>query len=211
MGNECKYHLIGTQEELKNILQNEFSVEADVAEFCTTVFTMESETSQATQNADDFALWRMESVDSFATPFFKLRFSISFTEVGKEILEQLFLTLGTETIMGTTLSKIPFFLSAAVSLVKHSTYINDDECCPYFCAINFRLKHPSQPYMSVEELLPHSSTCNFLDKIHAGKWKCNCCQNDNCTATKEYFKEKINKLADRDVFEFANEWFRFKL
>lgn len=207
---EREYHLTGTPEELQNILQNEFSMEADVAKFAVAILTAEDAMSQV-QGFDDLALWYVrQKTESYATPFLDSRFSISFTEVGKDIIEQLFLQVGAGILTGTGLPIVPLVLSCIASIVKHGTYIKPDECCPYYCALKWRAEHPSQSLMSVRELIPKTTTCQYLDKIHEGHWSCPYCRDDKCEVTEEYFDTQIRKLADRDVFEFTGDLFYFK-
>lgn len=210
MTNEREYHLTGTPEELQNILQNEFFMDADMAKFAVAILIAEDEMNQA-QDFDDLALWYVrQKTEPYATPLLDSRFSISFTEVGKDIVEQLFLQFGAGMLTGTGLPIVPLVLSCIASIVKHSTYIKPDECCPYYCALKWRAEHPSQSLMSVQELIPKNETCQYLDKICEGQWVCPYCRADKCEVTEKYFDAQIRELADRDVFEFTGNLFYFK-
>lgn len=207
---EREYHLTGTPEELQNILQNEFSMEADMAKFAVAVLTTQDEMNE-TQDFEDLSLWYMgQKTEPYATPLLDSRFSISFTEVGKDIIEQLFLQIGAGILTGTGLPIVSLVLSCIASIVKHGTYIMPDECCPYYCALKWRTEHPSQSYMSVQELVPRTATCQYLDKIREGQWSCPYCRDDKCEVTNGYFDAQIRKLADRDVFEYSGDLFCFK-
>lgn len=210
MTEDRKYHLTGTLEELQNILQTEFSMEADVAKFTISILTVKDEMNQA-QDSDEMALWYVgQKTDPYATPFLDSRFSISFSEVGKDIMGQLFLQFGAGLLTGSGLPIVSFALSCIASLVKHSTYIKPDECCPYYCALKWRATHQSQSLMSVSDLIPKVTTCSYLDKIHEEQWSCPYCRDDKCEVTEKYFNTVIRRLADKDVFEFIGDLFRFK-
>jgi len=210
MGSEHEYHLTGTLEELQNILEDEFSMETDVAKFAVAVLTVKDDADQV-QSFDDLALWYMGQKEGpYAAPLFSSRFSVSFTEVGKEIIEQIFLQFAIGIVTGTGLPIVPVVLSCIAAIVRHGTRIKKDECCPYYCALKWQADHPAQSLMSVEALIPGSGTCKHLDKIQEGSWTCPYCRDDRCQVTAAYFEDRIHEMERREVFEFVGDHFHFK-
>lgn len=207
---EPEYHLSGTTEELQHILEQEFSMDSDVARFMVAVLTLTDDESH-TQN-EDLALWYMEQgAETYTTPLLNFRFSISFTEIKKELIERIFTEFAEGIMTNAGVPIVSLVLSCIMSIVKHSTRIKDDECCAYYCALKWRAEHPDQSLMSVKDIIPAAEeVCGHLDKIKDGKWKCSYCRDDTCQVIEAYFDTKIRNLASRDVFEFVGDRFRFK-
>ena len=208
----CIYKLTGTPDELRRLLHKEFSMDDDLALFFVTLLLTEGTQSAPSYDNSALALWYVNSnSENYKTPIFNSRYSISFTELGKNLGETIFLQIGS-ILDGADKFTASVIFSCLVALYKSSTHIESNECCVYYQAIKWKASHPSQEYFSVEDILPHGNEgyCLNLENINNGEWACHSCHNERCIAPKEMYCSILSDLVERKVLVRYNNLYRFE-
>lgn len=206
---EHTYRLEDTLENLQRILQSQFEMQADAAKFFVCLLVKDQK-----QNAEEedlqTELWYLEKHDRYTTPIFESRFSISFTELKKNMAELLFQQFGT-LIDDKEMINFSTILNCFLAVYRSGTIIQKRECCVYYQALNWKKMHASQEYFCVEEILPKNgeNVCEHLDYIRDKKWECNLCSKENCHANLENFSIILDGLCERNVFKKYNSMYRF--
>lgn len=202
------YHLNGSLLELQELLQEQFDMEEDVAKIAVCLLIKEQQAVNEF-NESEAALWYLEKREHYAAPIFKTRCSISLTDAGKALLEQLIVQFGGWLVDGDTLA-FSTILNCLVAVYRAGTYIKAEECCVYYQALGWKATHASLEYFKVDDILPHvDEGCTHLDYIQEGKWKCWFCQGENCAARSDSFRAILDGLCERKVFAEFNGMYRF--
>ncbi|MBD5472615.1 MAG: hypothetical protein HDR20_06890 [Lachnospiraceae bacterium] len=204
------YRLTGTFSELQELLQSQFAMEEKAARFSVCLLIMEQHQMVDELSETHTALWYLNRHEHFTTPVFKSRFSISLTDVKKNILDQIFIQFGGILIDGDTLA-FTTILNCLLVIYRSGTFIKKEECCVYYQALSWKATHASQEYFQVQDILPSvpENVCRHLDLIKEGKWKCYSCHEENCSATVESFSVILNELCERNVLKKYNNMYRF--
>lgn len=204
------YRITGTFSELQELLQSQFAMEEKAARFSVCLLIMEQQQIVDELSETYAALWYLNRNEHFATPVFKSRFSISLTDVKKNILDQIYIQFGGILIEGDALT-FTTILSCLLAIYRSGTFIKKEECCVYYQALSWKATHASQEYFHVKDILPSvpEGVCRNLDLIEEGKWKCYSCHGENCSATAESFSAILNELCERNVLKEYNNMYQF--
>ena len=204
------YRITGTFSELQELLQSRFAMEEKAARFSVCLLIMEQQQIVDELSETYAALWYLNRNEHFATPIFKSRFSISLTDVKKNILDQIYIQFGGILIEGDALT-FTTILSCLLAIYRSGTFIKKEECCVYYQALSWKATHASQEYFHVKDILPSvpEGVCRNLDLIEEGKWKCYSCHGENCSATAESFSVILNELCERNVLKEYNNMYQF--
>lgn len=205
------YQLTGTLSELQELLQDQFGMDQKAARFSVCLLIMDQQQFVDELNETHTSLWYLEKHEQFSTPVFKSRFSISFTDAKKNILDQLVVQFGGMLVDGDSFA-FSTVLSCLLAIYRSGTYIKDEECCVYYQALNWKVTHGKQEYFSVSDILPddQEGVCCHLDAIRDHKWRCNYCHSENCGVTENAFSEILDRLCERNVFKKYNKMYRFE-
>lgn len=192
---EYTYHIEGTFSKLQELMQSQFAMDQETAKFSVCLLIMDQQ--QFTKELDELhdSLWYLDKHEHFTTPVFKSRFSISFTDAKRNILDQLAVQFGGMLVDGDSFA-FSTILSCLLALYRSSTFIKDDECCTYYQALNWKATHGKQEYFRVSDILPvdPENVCSHLDFIKDQKWKCCFCHAEKCSATDETFSTMLERL-----------------
>lgn len=207
---EHTYHITGTVAELQEILQSQFNMDQETAKLAIYLLIVEQQQFVDDLEKTKTSLWYLNKDDHFAAHFFKTRFSISFTDAKKNILEQIAIQFAGILFDGDSFT-FSTILSCLLSLYRSGTYIKDNECCVYYQALKWEATHGGG-YFRFEDIFPHNQedVCCYLEYINTHKWSCSFCHGEKCDTTKQFFKETINSLRDRKVFKEFNGMYRFE-
>ncbi len=205
------YHLTGTLSELQEILQDQFGMDEKVSRFSVCLLIMDQQQFADELSEEHTSLWYLNKKDFFSTPLFKSRFSISFTDAKKNILDQLAIQFAGMIIDGDSFAYSTVF-GCLLALYRSGTYIKDEECCVYYQALNWKLTHGRQEYFRVSDIMPDckEDICCYLEFIKDHKWRCNKCCAENCEATESWFTEILDRLCERNVLKEYNKMYRFE-
>lgn len=208
---EHTYHLTGTLSELQELLQNQFDMDEKTARFSVSLLIMDQQQFVDELEETHTSLWYLDKHDHFATPIFKSRFSISFTDAKKNILDQLVIQFGGMLVDGDAFA-FSTVLSCLLALYRSGTYIKDEECCVYYRALNWKATHGRQEYFRVADILPDNQegVCCHLEYIKDHRWKCDFCHTEKCNITEDIFSKILDVLCERNVFKEYNGMYRFE-
>lgn len=201
-----KYTLDGTKEEIEKILQTQFNFDKKLSEFYFYMLLPYQEIQKENLGDEIPDLFYLSEKNIYATPVFKTRFSISFSDIEKDLLILIFMQ-ASELLITKDFNVFSIIIECLIWLFRNGTRIQDHECCPYYQAIKWKSIHRNSDYFSVKDIMPISddNTCIYLDCINDKKWKCDKCQKDSCTASKEHFIDILNELCKRKVFVESKE------
>lgn len=207
---ERTYRLTGSLSELQEILQSQFGMEEQTAKFSLCLFLMEQQQTIDEVSEKDTALWYMNENEHFTTPILRSRFSISFTDAKKNILDQLVIQFSGMLIDGETFA-FSTIMSCLLAVYRSGTYIRKNECCVYYQALNWKVTHATQEYFRIQDIMPHNleNICSHLDLIRDERWECNTCNKEQCKATEDSYSYILDGLCERNVFVKYNEMYRF--
>ena len=207
---DTTYHLTGTLTELQELLQSQFGMEEKAARFSVCLLIMEQQQAVDKLNETHTAIWYLNSYEHFTTPIFKSRFSISFTDVKKNILDQIIIQFGAILVDGDVLA-FATILSCLLVIYHSSTFIKGEECCVYYHALKWKATHASQEFFRIQDILPYTpeGVCEHVDLVKDGKWKCYSYQGANCNASEEFFSTILDGLCQRNVFSKYDNMYRF--
>lgn len=207
---EHVYHLNGTPLDLQEILQSQFSMDEEAAKF--SVCLLLSEQQQTLNEISDFdtELWYMRKQERYTTPVLNSRFSISLTDVKRNLLDQLAIQFAGILIDGDSLA-FSAIVGCLLAVYRSGTYIKDEECCVYYQALEWKKTHVSQEYFRIQDIFPHciEAVCCHLDRIRDGKWKCDFCHEEKCGADIDPYRRILEGLCQRNVLIEYNGMYRF--
>ena len=197
---EHTYRLTGTLSELQELLQSQFDMEEKAAKFSVCLLIRNQQQTVDELSETNTALWYLDKQERFTSPVFKSRFSISFTDAKKNVLEHLFIQFAGRLFDGDKLT-FTTILNCLLALYRSGTYIKDEECCVYYRALNWKATHSSQEYFLIKDILPDDQerVCCHLDYIESNKWKCASYHKEYCHANEEKFLPILNELCKRNV------------
>lgn len=196
-----KYTLDGTKEEIEKILQTQFNFDKKLSEFYFYMLLPYQEIQKENLGDEIPVLFYLSKKNKYTTPVFKTRFSISFSDIEKDLLCSIFVQ-ASELLIKKDLIVFSIIIECLIWLFRNGTHIQDYECCPYYQAIKWKSIHRNSDYFSVKDIMPMSDdkNCIHLDCINDKKWKCDYCENDTCNVSERYFSDILDKLCDRHVF-----------
>lgn len=208
---EHTYHLTGTFSELQELLQDQFGMNQKTARFAVCLLIMDQQQFVDELNEMETSLWYLNEQERFTTPVFRSRFSISFTDAKKNILERLIIQFAGIFVDGDAFA-FSNVLSCFLALYRSGTYIKDEECCAYYQALKWKSIHGNQEYFLVSDILPDNqdNVCCYLESIKDNKWKCNFCHNEKCDVTEKSFSEILDALCERNVLKKYDKMYRFE-
>lgn len=204
------YHLTGTFSELQELLQSEFDMKKDDARFSVCLLLMEQQPTVEALDEEMAALWYLNKQESFTAPIFKLRFSISLTDMKKALMDQLIIQFSGMLVDKDALT-FTTIMSCLLAIYRSGTYIKDEECCVYYQALEWKSTHATQDFFKVEDILPKEpeNVCLYLENIKNGTWKCFECHNEVCETSAEKYRYILDDLCRRNVFMERNNMYCF--
>lgn len=204
------YRMTGTLSELQYVLQSQFDMQEKEAKLAVYMLILEQNSNLDVQDEKNMTFWYLNDEQRYSTPVFKSRYSISFTDVRKEIMDQLIGQFAAAVIDHDKIS-LSIIVGCLLAVYRSGTCIKPEECCVYYQAIQWKMMHRTQEYFRIEDILPKDpeGVCVCLDKIKDKKWKCNFCHTDECGADEQKFKAILDALCARNVFTEDQGMYQF--
>lgn len=212
---EQTYNISGTYDELKYILEKEFTLTSDTAKLAAMVFVFEQNQSGEKEQLEEGALWFLnDRQPEYQSHIFSTRYTISFSGTMLDILDDLAIS-GILMLVGEEkLNVISGLLCVIKSLLKNVRYIKDNECCIYYQTLKYLKTHKSQ-WFSEDEIMPdfgNDKICIHLDK----KWECHFrCKDSgvNCNLCIGDVKKVLDTFCDDSVMvmNYERTKYRYKI
>ncbi len=211
---EPVYYLTDTPSELQKLLETQFDMDEYTARLSLCLLLPKQQGMNEVKDPH-LALWNLSSQETFRTPVFKSRFSISLTDTQADFLKWLSGKFA-ETLLRNWLQPGSGDLLGCVCdllqvLYQNVTRIEDHECCVYYQALNWKTSHPNDEFFSVEAILPEcpEGVCIHLDLLTDRKWDCHCRHQEQCGANAKRYTGILDELCERKVFNKYNNLYRF--
>lgn len=207
---ERTYRLTGTISELQELLQSQFDMDEEQAKCSICLLLMEQQPTVEALDEKQMALWYLGEQEKFTTAVLGSRFSISLTDTGKALLDQI-ITQFSSMLVDREKFAFSTVMSCLITLYRSATYIKDEECCVYYQALKWKSTHVTQDFFDVRSILPNEpdNVCAYLENIKEEKWKCYDCHDEKCGSSKERFINILDGLCERNVFKKRNEMYCF--
>lgn len=200
------YNISGTYDELKVILEKEFSLSSETARLAAMMLVLEQSQEQEKGQLEEETLWFLnDRKPEYQGHIFSTRYTISFSQTVLDILDDLAIP-GILALAGKEeLTVISSFFYVIKSFLKNIRHIKNDECCIYYQTLKYLKTHKSQ-WFSEEEIMPdlgEEKICIHLDKKWECKFRCgDVCE--NCNLHVEDVKEVLDTFC-RDAVMVMND------
>lgn len=202
-----KYIISGTVDQIVNSLVNDFKIEEDIARFIVRIST-EADNNQKMIDEDSLDLWYLNPKIPSTTPIFNTPFSISFTNLKKEMAEILFLVVGNYVFKRDAVEAgQQFVLDFLIALWRSTTRIKESQRCVYYRIIDV-LKTSNTDYFCLEDVIPYdeSQELHESQRLHECNrkpetWRCHKWHNEICQLTKKDIQDILKELVEKGVLK----------
>ena len=197
---EQLFIVTGTHQELQDILVKEFKLSEDSAKLASMAFVYEQNQRIYDDRVNQETLWYLDSSpETYNASIFETRYTISFTQVGLDIIQSLSSPLILALCGQEEISVVSMIISCVVALIKNCRKIKENECCVYYEALNYVKTHPKQ-WMKVEDVLPQiqEDSCCIKTKKN---WTCEYENDGQCTIDNDIVKNILDSFCDSKIMK----------
>lgn len=201
MNDNKEYIISGTVDQIVNCLVEDFGHTEDFSKFYIRISKEIDSNLNITD--DDLNLWYLNCQAPSTTPVFTTPFSISYTELKKEIAQELYKMFGSYVLTGDArVAGLQFVWSFLGALWRTTTRIEEKNLCVYYCIVNFLKSNGDIPF-TLSDVIPYNEVtyrdgqneCNR----RPSSWKCPYCHEDICLLSETEVNEILKKLTELGV------------
>ncbi len=201
MNDDKEYIISGTADQIVNCLVEDFGHTEDFSRFYIRI----SKEIDSNLNAsdDDLNLWYLNCQAPSTTPVLTPPFSISYTELKKEIAQELYKMFGSYLISGDErIAGLQFVWAFLRALWKTTTRIEKKNLCVYYCIVEFLKSNGDIPF-TLDDVIPYDEVTyrdgQYECNRHPSSWICPHCHADICRLNKTEISKILENLTKQGV------------
>ncbi len=206
MNDNKEYIISGTADQIVNCLVEDFGHTEDFSKFYIRISKEIDSNLKVTD--DDLNLWYLHSQTPSTTPVLTTPFSISYSELKKEMAQDLYDLFGSYLFSGDArIAGLQFVWAFLGALWKTTTRIEKKNLCVYYCIVEFLKSYGDIPF-TVADVIPYDEVAyrdgqNECNR-HPSSWNCPYCYADICRLDGTEVSEILENLAKLGVLSHNN-------